>query len=88
MINQHFDGVFLLTNIVPGRRTALLSKEEEPKPFDRRAVLEADREAEANEAAAREGVGQYVTVGMALTVQNAADSKGRSIVAYFVVSIA
>lgn len=44
-----------MTDANPGRRSALLSKEEEPKPFDRRAVLEAGKEARAKEAAAREG---------------------------------
>lgn len=39
----------------PGRRSAMLSKEEEPKAFDGRAVMEAGEEAGAKKAPVREG---------------------------------
>lgn len=76
----------LIANANPGRRSALLSKEEEPKPFDRRAVLEAGKEAKAKEAAAREGSAQCVPVRVALTVSECRSpySPGRPKIVYFV----
>ena len=85
-----FESWLLLNNLVvclllpttpnPGRRLAMMSKEEEPKAFDGRAVMEAGEEAKGKEAPARKGSAQCALVRKALTiiVQNATtDSRGR-----------